>query len=168
MRRWFGDCLRSYSPWALDLSNVDVLAVLCPLLLGLLSCSSLWGFFLCVVSVVEVVVLLFFRLLFFVVFLAAFPCFPVGVLAPGSLAGSRGSLGLAAALSCPPRVLRSRVLSSRSSSMVFCRFRRGFVFCPFSRHFPSCGVPARWKDLRHVVLTFAASSFPSWRVASEF
>ena len=73
MRRWFGDCLRSYSPWALDLSNVDVLAVLCPLLLGLLSCSSLWGFFLCVVSVVEVVVLLFFRLLFFVVFLAAFP-----------------------------------------------------------------------------------------------
>ena len=43
------------------------------------------------------------------------------------------------------------------------------VFGPFLlRHFPSCGAPARWRDLRHVVLTFGASSLPSWRVASEF
>ena len=26
------------------------------------------------------------------------------------------------------------------------------VFGPFLRHFPSCGVPARWRDLRHVAL----------------
>ena len=26
------------------------------------------------------------------------------------------------------------------------------VFWPFLRYFPSCGVPARWRDLRHVFL----------------
>ena len=40
--------------------------------------------------------------------------------------------------------------------------------CRFSLHFLCCGVPARWRGLRHVVLTLAASSFPSWRVASGF
>ena len=50
----------------------------------------------------------------------------------------------------------------RRFSLVFMYLGR---FCGMFR---SCGVPARWRDLRHVVLTFAASSFPSWRVASEF
>ena len=31
---------------------------------------------------------------------------------------------------------------------------------PFSRHFPSCGVPARWRDLRHVVLDICRKKFP--------
>ena len=36
------------------------------------------------------------------------------------------------------------------------------LFWPFFlRHFSSCGVPARWRDLRCVVSAFAASSLPS-------
>ena len=49
----------------------------------------------------------------------------------------------------PPRVRRSWVLS-----LWFCMLAVSSVF-------PCCGVPARWRDLR-------ASSFSSWRVASEF
>ena len=51
-----------------------------------------------------------------------------------------------------------------SFSLVIVDFLILSVFGTFLRHFPSCGVPARWRDLRHVVLTLAASSFPSWRV----
>ena len=42
------------------------------------------------------------------------------------------------------------------------------VFRPFLRHLPSCGVPARGRDLRHVALTFAASRFPLGRFLRRF
>ena len=157
-RRWFGDGLRSYSSWALVYRTwtSSRFSALCS---SAWSCSSLWGFFVCVVSVVEVAVLLFFRLLFFVVFLAAFlllsgwsSCSLLSRWIPW-LPGAGCVVVLALRVSFVPGFcLRGARL------WYFCRFRRGFVFWPFSRHFPSCGVPSRWRDLRHVVLTFAGPS----------
>ena len=40
------------------------------------------------------------------------------------------------------------------------RFPHGLCIWAVLRHFSSCGVPARWRDLRYVVRAFAASSFP--------
>ena len=59
-------------------------------------------------------------------------CPPVLRVAPGSRCG--GAL--------PPSLL----------SLVIVDFLIVSVLGPFLRHFPSCGVPARWRDLRHVVL----------------
>ena len=41
----------------------------------------------------------------------------------------------------------------------FVDFLAVLVFGPFSLHFPSCGVPARWRDLRHVVLDTRRKKF---------
>ena len=107
-------------------------AVLCPLLFALWSCSSLWGFFVCVVSVVEVAVLLLFRLLFFVVCLAAFPllsswssCSWLSRWIPW-LPGAGCGVVLALRVSFVPGFcLRGARL------WYFCRVRRGYVFWPF-------------------------------------
>ena len=117
-------------------SSAVVLAVLFPLLFGLWSGSSLWAFFVCVVSEVEVAVLLLFRLL-------VLRCVPRGVSPSFRLEFLLLALSLDPVAPWawlrrrpgPPRVLRSRVLSSRSSSMVFLsvstRFRILAVFVAF-------------------------------------
>ena len=51
-------------------------------------------------------------------------------------------------------------LSSGSLSVALSSISPGFGTLPFLRHFPCCGVSARWRDLRRVVSTIAASSFP--------
>ena len=169
IRRWFGDGLRSYSSWALWGFERGRPRGSLPSAFWPVVCSSLWAFFVCVVLVVEVAVLLLFRFLFFVVCLAAFPL----------LSGWSSCSWLSRWIPWLPGAGCGVVLALRVSFVpgfclrgarlwYFCRFRRGFVFWPFSRHCPSCGVSARWRDLRHVVLTFAACSFLNWRVASEF
>ena len=70
---------------------------------------------------------------------------------------------------CGGRFLHSSALLSLLVAclwfyLVFVEFPPGLCIWAFLRHFPSCGVP----DLQHVVSAFAARSFPSWRVASEF
>ena len=101
IRGWFGDGLRSYSSWALWFRTwtSSRFSALCSSACGpvlpfkLSSCaSSRWWRSPCCSSSAFCSSLCASR---------RFPCFPVGVPAPGSLAGSRGSLGLAAASSWP-------------------------------------------------------------------
>ena len=59
-------------------------------------------------------------------------------------------------------------LASTSPFELLGGFSRRFGIFAVFRHFAVCGVSARRRDLRHVFQALAASSFPSWRIASEF
>ena len=78
-------------------------------------------------------------------------CPPVFRVAPGSRCG--GTL---------PPFFGASVAVGRLSLVLpgLRRFPQGLSMCAFLRRLPSCGVPARWRDLRYVVSAFAASSFP--------
>ena len=76
----------------------------------------------------------------------------VGV-SPGSLAGSVAARGWLRFVSPVSASFVPSISSAGCLTLVFSRFRRGYVFSPFLRHFRSCGVPARWRDLRHVVFS---------------
>ena len=126
-------------PGRLGVSDVDVFAVLCPLLFGLWSCSPLVGVSPCsscrsLLSLFRVVLA---ALLEFFSWLSRW---------------FRGLSGRASVLSLP---------SPRPSFLVFClRGPRLLYFADFNVvtyfgrflwHFPSCGVPARWRVLPCVV-----------------
>ena len=136
---WYHDGLRRYSPWGTGglrvcLPAVRRLPALRLVLVASCSFASRWG----------VVV-----------------CWPAGS------ALSRRRPWKASCLSC----VGSRSWSLRLWSSSFCwlelplllalvvlffldfvDFLAVSVFGPFCGRFPSCGVPARWRDLRHVVL----------------
>ena len=165
MRRWFDDGLRSYLGGGIERGRPrgSLPFSLRPVVLFF----TFLGFFVCVLSVVEVAVLLLFRLLFFVVFLAAFPL----------LSCWSSCSWLSRWVPFPPGEGCGVVLALRVSFVpgVCLRGAPLWFFLPIStrfrilgrflRHYPCCGVPARWRDLRNVVFRHLPQVVSTWRVA---
>ena len=171
IRRWFGDGSRSYSSWALwgfergrprgSLpSALRHVVLFFPL--GFLRVRRLGGGGRRVAPLPPSVLRCLPR--------GVSPCFPVGVPAPGCLAGSRGSLGLAAASSWPSACpsfpgfvfeeLVYGIFADFDEVSYFGRFPAAFSELRGARQverFTACS----FRHLPHVVLS-------SWRVASEF
>ena len=146
--RWFDDGLRSYSSWALGVTNMDVLVVLSPLLFGLWWCFSLsrlsdfacllfraWSSW-CSSSLPGEGAASFLVVLFLLVVSTAL------------LRGCSCSLWrrLASLRSAP----RTSLVLSLAVFAFLVDFLSVLVDKPFLWNFRVAGVPARWRGLMHV------------------
>ena len=143
MRHRIDEGLCSYSSWVLVELDVDVLAVVPPWLFGLWSCSLLsWAAFVFGESVVsDLSLLVGSRREGAVVVLVVLPFLVLLLVDSVEASVLISGWGL-----CVVGRLRSRVLAGRD------RFPHCFIIRAVSAAFASCGVSARWRDLRRVVL----------------